>query len=238
MTYVISDLHGRIDFYHEILEKISFCAKDNLYILGDIGDRNEGGIQIFKEIMDEPNIHMLLGNHEQMMLNAILYPRAISLNGNETNEQLWFRNGGSITKMEFFAEPKVLQEKILLYVEKLPLNIDLEINGTKFLLVHGLPTCMFDKYGRDYDDVAEFAVWERIEGWMRVEFPADIMICGHTPTWYYRDENPMKICSVRENVYDIDCGCASGEEYGGRLACLRLEDMTIFYTGEKSVSSE
>ena len=234
MTYVISDLHGRLDLYHEMMKKISFCAEDTLYILGDIGDRNEGGIQIFKEIMDEPNIHMLMGNHEQMMLDAIVSPEAISLNGNETNEQLWFRNGGSITKKEFRDEPEELQQRILQYIKGLPLNISLEVDGIKYLLVHGMPTCMFGKYGRDYDDIAEFAVWERIEGWMKVEFPADVMICGHTPTWYYRDENPMRICSVRENVYDIDCGCASGEEYGGRLACLRLEDMKAFYTGEAS----
>ena len=213
MTYAISDLHGRVDLYREILEKISFCAEDTLYILGDIGDRNEGGIQIFKQVMDKPNIHMLMGNHEQMMLDAILHPNGISLNGDETNEQLWFRNGGSITKKEYLAEPEGLQYKILQYIESLPLNIELNV-------------------GREYENIAEFAVWERIEGWMKVEFPADVMICGHTPTWYYRDENPMRICSVRKNVYDIDCGCATGEEFGGRLACLRLDDMKGFYTGE------
>ena len=232
MTYAISDLHGRVDLYREILEKISFCAEDTLYILGDIGDRNEGGIQIFKQVMDRPNIHMLMGNHEQMMLDAILHPNGISLNGDETNEQLWFRNGGSITKKEYLAEPEGLQYKILQYIESLPLNIELNVNGTEYLLVHGMPTCMFEKYGREYENVAEFAVWERIEGWMKVEFPADVMICGHTPTWYYRDENPMRICSVRKNVYDIDCGCSTGEEFGGRLACLRLDDMKGFYTGE------
>ena len=29
----------------------------------------------------------------------------------------------------------------------------------------------------------------------------------------------------------IDCG--SGCEYGGRLACLRLDDMKVFYSEEK-----
>ena len=147
MTYAISDLHGRVDLYREILEKISFCAEDTLYILGDIGDRNEGGIQIFKQVMDKPNIHMLMGNHEQMMLDAILHPNGISLNGDETNEQLWFRNGGSITKKEYLAEPEGLQYEILQYIESLPLNIKLNVNGTEYLLVHGMPTCMFEKYG-------------------------------------------------------------------------------------------
>ncbi|MBO6093440.1 MAG: hypothetical protein J6P40_07450, partial [Oscillospiraceae bacterium] len=103
-------------------------AEDSLYILGDIGDRNEGGIQIFKEVMDKPNIHMLLGNHEQMMFDAIVHPDAVSLNGNETNEQLWFRNGGSRTKKEFRGETKEVQDKILQYIGSLPLNIELNID--------------------------------------------------------------------------------------------------------------
>lgn len=231
MTYTISDLHGRYDLYREMLEKISFHDEDTLYILGDIGDRNEGGIRIFKEIMEAPNIHMLMGNHEHMMLNGIAAPEMLSLNGEETNEELWFRNGGEITREEFDSEPEDVQGKILTYIGALPLNIDLNVEGTRFLLAHGTPACMFEKYGREYHNVTEFAVWERIESWMKVDFPADIMICGHTPTWYYRDVSPMEICRIRDNVYDIDCGCASGEEGGGRLACLRLEDMKVFHTG-------
>ena len=238
MTYAMSDMHGRYDLYREMLEKISFGTEDTLYILGDVEDRNEGGIRIFKEIMDAPNIRMLMGNHEHMMLNAIEGPEVISLNGDETNEELWFRNGGEITRDEFDDEPEEIQAKILAYIKALPLNIDVTVNGTHFLLVHAMPTCLFEKYGRFYNNAAEFAVWERIESWMEVEFPADVMICGHTPTWYYHDVSPMEICKVRDNVYDIDCGCSSGEENGGRLACLRLEDRKVFYTGEQPDSPE
>ena len=44
MTYVISDLHGRYDLYLEMLERIQFSPEDTLYILGDVADRNKGGI--------------------------------------------------------------------------------------------------------------------------------------------------------------------------------------------------
>ena len=66
MTYVISDLHGRYDLYLEILEKIQFSADDVLYILGDVTDRNEGGIRIYKDILQKVTIYMLMGNHERM----------------------------------------------------------------------------------------------------------------------------------------------------------------------------
>ena len=38
-------------------------------------------------------------------------------------------------------------------------------------------------------------------------------------------------------VLDIDCGCAY-PEYGGQLGCLRLEDMTEYYTAEGVVTAE
>ena len=94
MTYAISDLHGRYDLYLEMKERIRFSPEDTLYILGDVADRNKGGIQIFKDILQRVNISMLMGNHERMMLRALQDPEGISLNGHESNKELWYRNGG------------------------------------------------------------------------------------------------------------------------------------------------
>ena len=231
MTYVISDLHGRYDLYLEILEKIQFSADDVLYILGDVTDRNEGGIRIYKDILQKVNIYMLMGNHERMLLRALQNPDGVSLNGHESNRELWYRNGGEITEKEFRAEPELVQRRLLAYLEELPLNIPVVINKTRFLLVHAMPVSLYEKYGTFYDDFIDFTVWERIEPWMKIEFSADVMICGHTPTGYYQHTRPMEIYKVRENVYDIDCGCASGQKRGGRLGCMRLEDLAEFYVG-------
>ena len=231
MTYVISDLHGRYDLYLEILEKVRFSADDVLYILGDVTDRNEGGIRIYKDILQKVNIRMLMGNHERMLLRALQNPDGVSLNGHESNRELWYRNGGEKTEKEFHAEPELVQRRILAYLEELPLNIPVVINKTRFLLVHAMPVSLYGKYGTFYDDFIDFTVWERIEPWMKIEFSADVMICGHTPTGYYQHTRPMEIYKVRENVYDIDCGCASGQKRGGRLGCMRLDDMAEFYVG-------
>ena len=231
MTYVISDLHGRFDLYSEMLEKLQLSPDDTLYILGDVTDRNEGGIRIYKDILQKVNIRMLMGNHERMLLRALKDPDGLSLNGRETNRELWYRNGGEVTEKEFRAEPALVQRRILSFLEELPLNIPVAVNKTRFLLVHAMPVSLYEKYGTFYDDCIDFTVWERIEPWMKIEFSADIMICGHTPTAYYQEIRPMEICKVRENVYDIDCGCASGQRRGGRLGCLRLDDMTRYYAG-------
>ena len=88
MTYVISDIHNCVDLFDEMLAKISFSGEDKLYVLGDVIDRNKGnGIQLLQFIKESPNIEMILGNHESMMLEALL-------SDNSAHMQRWVRNGG------------------------------------------------------------------------------------------------------------------------------------------------
>ena len=66
--YVVADIHGEADRFHAMLEKIQFSDEDTLYIIGDVIDRGPDGIKLLQEIMNTPNMVMLLGNHEYMML--------------------------------------------------------------------------------------------------------------------------------------------------------------------------
>lgn len=66
----MSDIHGEYDRYMAMLDLIQFSEQDTLYILGDVIDRKPGGIEILQDIMRRPNVHMIIGNHEQMMLDS------------------------------------------------------------------------------------------------------------------------------------------------------------------------
>lgn len=48
MTYVISDLHGYpLDKFKILLDQAGFSKNDELFILGDIVDRNgDGGVEM------------------------------------------------------------------------------------------------------------------------------------------------------------------------------------------------
>ena len=88
MVYIMSDIRGRKDRFDDVLNQINLTKNDTLYILGDVVDRTPDGITLLKYIMNKPNVKMLLGNHEYMMLNALK---------NEDDIPLWYRNGGGIT---------------------------------------------------------------------------------------------------------------------------------------------
>ena len=80
-------------------------------------------------------------------------------------------------------------------------------------------------YSSQYSTLAEFAVWER---WNETKPVPDgyIMIFGHTPTIHFNPDEPWSIWNCGEAI-GIDCGSGYAE---GRLCCLRLDDMTVFYS--------
>lgn len=144
MTYVMSDIHGNMRRFNSIMEQINLQPEDTLYILGDVIDRHPDGIRILRRIMDKPNIKMLLGNHEYMMLRAIGRPFDTYEKMDdvliEDQLELWYQNGGYVTHKHWKRLRKDLREGIIQYLHSLPLNYDIELNGYHYKLVHGAPT--------------------------------------------------------------------------------------------------
>ena len=219
MTYCLSDIHGEILKWQDMLKLIQFSDEDTMYVLGDVIDRNPHGIEILQDIMKRPNIHMIIGNHEDMML------KTLGKHNEYHARRLWQQNGGGSTyrEMVYGATPEE-RNQILQYVSELPDYLEIEVNGRNFYLVHG--------------NVASTRV-ERI--WDRPDPPPDeppipdtTIICGHTCTYFlnlytegYDENSPFEIFYA-PGLIGIDCGCGNETDLR-RLACLRLEDMQEFY---------
>ena len=122
--------------------------------------------------------------------------------------------------------------EIVEYLHSLPLNMDIEVNGIPYKLVHGAPVEAYSSEPK-YRNVIHFAVWKR---WgLSDALPGDYtMVFGHTPTRHYQDNAPMEIW-IGDHRIGIDCGSGypeDEEEPYGRLACLRLDDGKVFYSEE------
>ncbi len=235
MIYVLSDIHGQARRFYSILEQIDLKAEDTLYILGDVIDRNPDGIRILREIMSRPNMQMLLGNHELMMLQSLYYPSDEAAAPPHYISR-WYRNGGRVTHDYLKRIRKQLRAEIFSYLDALPLNISIEVNGHQYVLVHAAPVDMYPTYGNRYDTERDFAVWWR----QLVEVPLSderIVIFGHTTTHHFQTDTPMHIWYGNQMI-GIDCGSSYPEGisaengYAGRLACLRLNDMKEFYSAD------
>lgn len=215
MIYCMSDLHGEQDRFTAMLERIQFSGGDTLYILGDVIDRHPGGVELLRQIMDTPNMVLLLGNHEQICLDTLGPDQVYGA------RELWQQNGGNSTYREllYICSPPE-RRRILHFLARLPDHLDIEVNGRSFHLVHGFPAADRDSriWGRPDDGGAPLP-----------PFPDRTAIVGHTPTCFLTG-NMDKPCAVwhGDGIIDIDCGCGSKDDHR-RLACLRLDDMAEFY---------
>ena len=233
MIYVLADIHGNERRFNSILKQIDLQSEDSLYILGDVIDRHPGGIRILRRIMSMPNAKMLLGNHEYMMLRALGFPYDDNWDDGGALAH-WYRNGGKVIHDYLKRIRKSLRQVIVDYLRALPLNINVEVNGITYKLVHAAPVEEYVCESK-YKNAVHFAVWKRLD----LDYPLPkeyTLIFGHTTTKHFQDRSPMEIWRGNRRIC-IDCGSGYPEdgpdsEYG-RLACLRLDDGKVFYSEEE-----
>lgn len=217
MIYVMSDIHGRLAPYRDIMRQISLKEDDHLYVLGDVIDRGKYGLPILRKLLRKPNVTVMLGNHEHMMLEAL-----------ETDDSermyIWHMNGGDVTYRRLLHCTKAYRRELIASIRQMPVNIDVYCNGVNYLLVHGGPL----PQRKDCADPVYESVWKRLH--YHSPMPeGKVVIFGHTPTRRYQFRQPMSIFFGKDKI-GIDCGCAYAGCMGGRLACLRLDDMKEYYS--------
>lgn len=232
MKYVMSDLHGRYDKYTEMLNKLHFTGDDELYILGDICDRGPQSAQIYLDIMGRKNVHCVMGNHENMLLEYLphilrfLFGKDAKLIS--ADYELWSVNGGGTTFVSFIevGEEKMLE--IYNFIRLFPLYRVIEVETKRYLLVHaGIDNYNDSKSLSEY--LPEELLWSVIDyddTYYPIKF--DKIIVGHTPTFLLNKNKSPAIYHGKGNVIAIDCG-AVFEKDGGRLGCLCLDTMQEFY---------
>ncbi|MGI6212727.1 MAG: metallophosphoesterase [Anaerovoracaceae bacterium] len=234
MIYVMSDIHGMYDKYQEMLDKIGLTDSDTLFVIGDVLDRGPQPVEILFDMMMRPNVIPIIGNHEYMAANCLdlleddLTPDVIEELEEERWISLfeWMSNNADPTIRELQALDEEEREQVVDYLGEFSAYEEVTVGDRSYLLVHaGLGNFRPDKPLDAYDlfDL----VWDRPD-WDRRYFddPNRYVIVGHTPTQTIQDDQPPKIF-YRNQFIDIDCGACFP---GGRLACLRLDDMQEFYT--------
>lgn len=234
----MSDIHGNSRRFNSIMAQINLQPEDELYVLGDVIDRHGDGIRILRRLMAMPNAHVLLGNHEYMMLRALGEPFEPDDDRSRIEEYRfhWYRNGGNVTHNYWKRIRKTLRAEVLDYLKALPLNFSVRVGDRIFRLVHGSLPENFDTENGKYKTPVHYAVWKRLE---KGDRPAagETVVFGHTPVKYYQSTNPLRIYHG-DGIIGIDCGSGYPDvpedsfDLQGRLACLRLDDMQEFYSEE------
>lgn len=229
-VYAVSDLHGCKTEFDRLLNRISFTDYDEMYIIGDVGDRGKEPIPLFQEILSRPNMHLIFGNHDQWLRRYIAElieekrnPGSIYMNTDLFN---WLHNNGGLQTMDQFLSLDITECYDLQYrLENPEFYKYVEVNGQRFLLVHaGLGSYCFAGIHPAEVPVDEL-IWSHI-GLDDNPFPDTTMVVGHMPTFFYGPEYDGQIIwHEKSRLMHIDCGCV----YGRALGCVRLDDLQFFY---------
>ena len=226
-TYVMSDLHGEYEKFQQMLKKIRFSDEDVLYVLGDILDRGPEPVKLLWTMSLYPNIFPILGNHELMALD-LLTDLTVEISEENYATQItpvlleklraYQQNGGEETLRQFQKLPYEDRYFLLDYLREFTLYEQAEAGGKRFLLVHSGHISAEKPLSAHTPEELTF---------LRADYENKVfddiyIVSGHTPTLALTGKAEI-LC--RNNHINIDCGAV----FGGRLACLRLEDLEEFY---------
>ncbi|HIZ11628.1 MAG TPA: metallophosphoesterase [Candidatus Eubacterium faecavium] len=229
MIYAMADVHGEYEKYAEMLKKINFGKDDTLYILGDVIDRGKDSVRVLKDMAGRANVYPVVGNHELMAL-SVLEKLAVEITADNYSSQLdaaafslllhWQQNGGVTTLKEFSKLPVSERLDLIDYLKDFAPFETAEAGGKAFILVHsGLGNFSKSKKLSEYT-LEELCMCR--PDYNKQLFDDVYIVSGHTPTQTI--SGTARIYQSCNNIC-IDCGAV----FGGRLACLRLDDLEEFY---------
>lgn len=100
LTYVVGDIHGRLDLLESALDRIEAdrdAEPATLVFLGDYVDRGPESASVLYRLstlkLEDTLVVCLMGNHERMLLDFLDDP--------EAKAERWLRNGGTETLSSF-----------------------------------------------------------------------------------------------------------------------------------------
>lgn len=186
---VIGDIHGCCTNLQKLYEKV-LARTDEVYSVGDLVDRGSHSKEVVQFCIDN-GISPVMGNHEEMLLEAIENFEGKKGQGPEFGPSSWLHNGGSKTissytgnrfsKLADFVEA-FKQSGHAGFISGLPLQIELD----ECIITHG---------GIVTGQTPESCLWNRDEPSVLEKF----QVFGHTPN--------RKAVHKHSHYINIDTGC-------------------------------
>lgn len=244
---VCTDLHGNGLLWSKIKEKLN--VDDTLYFLGDAIDRGPDGFLIMLDMLKDPRVIYIKGNHEQFAIDFLRVARDIDHLNDVPHDiiNLWHSNGGSKTINDIWSNlTKDETKRLYLCLKNLPERMEVTINDTVFLLSHAGYTPRY--LTRDLADDRQVLLWNRehfLDAWDESRDGENVIsIGGHTPTCYLskiddgfivfdrhklvtdKDLEDIQIITYA-NGHKIDLDLCSA--FSNRAALYCLETKEVFY---------
>ena len=220
-TYVIGDIHGRPKLLDQLINNVPWdLERDKIVFLGDLVDRGPDAPGVIERVMElaraNPNVVVLRGNHEQMMLDCLDY-----------GDLQWLipENGGLATLEGYGFDLSKLQDVS-----------DIRIPEEHIEFIRGLPFYHEDEQAiyvhaglvpgeHPSETDPDVLVWARDFDFYR-GYEGKLCFFGHTPTQYLPRDGRQR----RFGIY-IQGSCVGIDTSGdpeSPLSCIQVETFTLY----------
>ncbi|MBF0196741.1 MAG: metallophosphoesterase [Planctomycetes bacterium] len=206
--FVISDIHGCLQEFNELLAKLPIKTNSQFVFLGDYIDRgphSAGVIDRILKLKESYEVVALAGNHEQMLMHF--------LEDKSTPEAASFViNGGGATLASYSDSLGDYQmpEEHMDFLKSLKLCHEMDDD---FFVHAGVPDVPLTKLHKKK--------YESEMLWIRKPFFYSSYNWGKR---IFHGHTPVKECTIGEKRVNVDTGCV----YGNKLTALMLPEMETF----------
>lgn len=208
--FVVSDIHGCLQTFIALLEKIDLKNDDQLFLLGDYIDRGPdsvGLVDFLIELNRNPNIFLLRGNHEEELLLMEEYGIKSLIESNLTKEKL----------EDFYNSDLLLVPKYKDFFDSLIYFIELD----EYFLVHAGFDFDLEKPFEDISSMLEIRNWRYDENLAKNK----TIIFGHSPKEF---GDIVRAIESNDKRIPLDNECVYNDYKDfGRLLCLNLNNMEL-----------
>lgn len=218
---LIGDIHGCLDEFNELLNKLSFNKnKDRLILLGDLVDRGPDSAGVIKKAR-ELNADSIMGNHEYGLLKLVNSNRSLPLTKSYYNS-LSEKDVSYLRSMKPYIK---IGNTIAIHAGVRP-DLSIEQQDLEDLMY----LRYVDHYGEFISIKQIFKLGKNFLGakfWTEFWNGPESIVYGHN---VHSTESPL-IEEVSPGVfcYGLDTGCC----FGGKLTALILESKEIVQVQSK-----
>ncbi len=228
-TFVIGDIHARPDLLDQLIRDVPWDIKtDKIILLGDLIDRGPDAKSVVERVMEmieeNPNLIVLRGNHEQMLLDCLDY---------QDLQWLIPENGGLKTIEAYGLDLHELKD-----ISDIRIPEDHEEFLRSLPFFHEDEQAIYVHAGlvpgeHPSETDPDVLLWTRDMDFYK-GYEGKLCFFGHTPTQYLPRERRQR----RFSIY-IHGGCVgidtSGEE-DSPLSCIQVETFTLYQAHPSGVT--
>lgn len=228
MTYVVSNLYGRLDKFEKLVKKINLKDSDLLYVLGNIVDYGEQSIELVNDLSSRYNVYSVLGEHDyKAYLLLSEFDRILKEGGAPSadfskNMIEWAQNGGQETLEAFKNADDDTKEGFLDYLSDLPVFEEADVKGKQFVL-----TCRgIDNFDAS-KDLYDYELDDFMNGYIDIEktyYNDRIMVVGYLDYEHTPAGRAGKVTSKANNIA-LACDMSENDD----VVCICLETNDEYY---------